>query len=200
MMVKIDRDLVISEDKFPTQLLPSKASKSKKRRREDFNEEAHEEECKMLSFNNDSNLSLSRKFKGSEQASPDAEDLIQNLVIGQCKPVSAARRRISSETFEEGNRMVTLKMIAANLKPEKFKIICTLLNDYVTANKLPQRIEYILKEYEIPEVYVEFILRQILSWGAKKGDRRIEGATEWDAEVLLSNEAYFLTQRDFACL
>jgi hypothetical protein len=91
----------------------------------------------MLSFNNDSNLSLSRKFKGSEEASPDAEDLIQNLVIGQCKPVSATRRRISSETYEEGNRMVTLKMIAANLKPEKFKIICTLLNDHVTANKLP---------------------------------------------------------------
>ncbi len=49
-------------------------------------------------------------------------------------------------------------------------------------------------------MYVEFILRQILSWGAKKGERRIEGATEWDAEVLLSNEVYFLTQRDFACL
>jgi len=61
VIIKIDRDLIISKEKSPTQNLPSSSVKSRKRTREEFDLQNLEEEGKAQSFMNDSNLSI-KKF------------------------------------------------------------------------------------------------------------------------------------------
>jgi hypothetical protein len=123
-------------------------------------------------------------------------DLISNLVIGQCKPVSASRRRSSNDTFVEGAKMVNLKMVAENLKPAKFTLICALLNDFVRADSNGKRSDFILSDYEVKAAYIEFLLRQILS-----GNFGVNAlSNEDDGELLVTNKWYSLTRRDLSRL
>jgi hypothetical protein len=59
--------------------------------------------------------------------------------------------------------MVNLKMVAENLKPGKFTIMCTLLNEFVKADSNGRRHDFILSDYEVKAAYIEYMLRQILS-------------------------------------
>ncbi len=94
-MIRIDRDLILSKNDCNAQ--PSIAEKRNKRSRDQFEAGILDEESKEFCLVNDSNLSHS-KFKKSKEYEEEM-DLISNLVIGQCKPVSASRRRASDETF-----------------------------------------------------------------------------------------------------
>ena len=94
-MIKIDRDLVLSKNECNVQ--PSIAERPNKRSRDQFEAGLQEEESKEFSFVNDSNLNHSKYKKSKED--DEEMDPISNLVIGQCKPVSASRRRASDESF-----------------------------------------------------------------------------------------------------
>ena len=94
-MIKIDRDLVLSKNEYNAQ--PSIAERPKKRSRDQFEAGLEDEESKEFCLINDSNLNHS-KFKNSKE-NEEEMDPISNLVIGQCKPVSASRRRASDETY-----------------------------------------------------------------------------------------------------
>ena len=183
-MIKIDRDLIVSKEECFAQ--PSIVDRSKKRRRDEFVAGLQDEEQKLLCGVDDSNLSHS-KFKKTKEFEEEM-DFISNLVIGQCKPANASRRRASNETFVPNSKMLNLKMVAENLKPSKFTIICTLLCDYVRADSNGRRHDFILSDYEVKAAYVEYMLRQILS-GTLKGSA---SACEEDGEILVTNTGYTL--------
>jgi len=117
---------------------------------------------------------------------------ISNLIIGQCKPVSASRKRASDETFVPNSKMVNLKMVAENLKPAKFTSICTLLNEFVRADSNGRRHDFILSDYEVKAAYIEYLLQQIL-FGSTQHNKF---ACEDDAEILVKHAGYSLTKRD----
>jgi len=117
-------------------------------------------------------------------------------VIGQCKPVSVSRRRSAGESFTATPTMVNLKMVAANLKPSKFTMICALLNDFVETDANGKRSDYILSDYEVTASYVEFFLRQILS-----GKVSISAVcSEDESEILIKHTGYSLSRKDISRL
>lgn len=135
--------------------------KSRKRNRDQLEAELQDEESKIFQNLDDSNLSHSKFNKSIEIQ--DELHFISNLVIGQCKPISASRRRASDETFVPKSKILNLKMVAEKLKPGKFTILCTLLNEFVKADSNSRRHDFILSDYEIKAAYTEFMLRQIIS-------------------------------------
>ena len=60
-------------------------------------------------------------------------------------------------------KMVNLKMVAENISPAKFTILCAKLNEFVRADANGKRTDFILTDYEVKASYVEYILRQLLS-------------------------------------
>lgn len=88
--------------------------------------------------------------------------------------------------------MVSLKMVAENLKPSKFTLLCKLLGDFVRTDSNCHRSDFILSDYEVKAAYVEYLLRQILS-----GSIEASGfASEDDCEISVKNPGYTLTKRD----
>lgn len=135
--------------------------KSRKRNRDQIEAEFQDEESKIFQNLDDSNLGHSKFNKSIEIQ--DELHIISNLVIGQCKPISASRRRASDETFVPNSKILNLKMVAEKLKPGKFTILCTLLNEFVKADSNGRRHDFILSDYEIKAAYIEYMLRQIIS-------------------------------------
>ena len=117
IIIKIDRDLVLIKDEV-TIAQPSKENAHiKKRTRDQFESQLQDEESKALDYLNDSNINHRKITKAEEDERFDFEgmDLIANLVIGQCRPVSASRRRSSNQSFSHLTgtaEMVHLKMVA----------------------------------------------------------------------------------------
>ncbi len=88
--------------------------------------------------------------------------------------------------------MVSLKMVAENLKPSKFTLLCKLLTDFVRADPNSRRSDSILSDYEIKAAYIEYLLRQILSGSIEAS----ASASDDDGEILVKNTGYTLTRRD----